>query len=247
MITSKTHELMKHIKSLSQKKYRDEYQEYVVEGIKLVKEAICEKQEIIRVIASESLEETFDFPNIDIVSDSVFSYISDTKTPQGVLALVKQKPSHDVTGSIVFALDNVQDPGNVGTIIRTLDAAGIKDVILSEGSADVYSPKVVRSTMGGIFRVNVVHEKQFKDSLAALKEKGYQLVVTSLDTNQLIYDIDFHQKQLVVIGNESKGVSEDVMRIADKKVKIPMIGKTESLNASVAASVVAYEAVRQNL
>ena len=247
LITSKTNELIKHVKSLLQKKYRDEYGEYIVEGIKMVKEAILEKQEISHIIVSENLPESFEFPSAEIVSESVFSYLSDTKTPQGVLAVVKKKPSSEVTGDIVFVLDHVQDPGNVGTIIRSLDATGITDLIVSEGCADVYSPKVVRSTMGGIFRVNIILVNDQKESLEMLKEKGYSTVATSLDTPSLIYEIDFHQKQAIIIGNESQGVSQEILDLADQKVKIPMQGKAESLNAAVAASVIAYEAVRQRL
>ena len=247
MITSKTNELIKHIKSLSQKKYRDEFGEYVVEGMKLVKEAIAENQEITSLIVSENFKEAQEFPNAEIVSESVFSYITDTKTPQGVLAVVKKKHHETINGEIVFALDTVQDPGNVGTIIRTLDAAGIPDLIISEGCADIYSPKVVRSTMGGIFRGNIVFEENLAHALTKMKKRGYQIVVTSLDTTQFIYDLDFQQKLIVVIGNEAQGVSQEIIELADTKVKIPMLGKAESLNAAVAASIVAYEAVRQRL
>ncbi len=247
MITSKTNELVKHIKSLQQKKYRDLLGEYVIEGIKIVEEAIKQSEEIVKIVVSESFQETLSSSNIEIVSDSIFHWISDTQTPQGVLAILKKKRQVPISGDIVFALDNVQDPGNVGTIIRTLDAAGIQDLILTEGCADVYSPKVVRSTMGGILRVNLVHTSHLEETIKQVKEQGYQVVVTSLDTTKLIYDIHFHQKQFIIIGNESKGVSLPVQELADKKVKIPMPGKAESLNASVAASIIAYEAVRQKM
>ena len=246
MITSKTNDYIKHVKSLSQKKYRDEYHEFIIEGIKLVKEALQEKINIKKIIICESLfNEKIDFDSIEYVDEKVFKYISDTETPQGILAVASQKDASFEEGDIIFALDNVQDPGNLGTIIRTLDCAGINSLILSSGSADLYNSKVVRSTMGAIFRVNIERRKEFTQKLLELKEKGYKIIVTSLQTNKNFYDLNLKEKCVVVIGNESKGVSEEVIKIADIKIKIPMIGKTESLNAGVAASIIAYEAVRQ--
>ena len=248
MITSKSNEYIKHIKSLSQKKYRDEYNEFIVEGIKLVKEALQENLNIKKIIICEELfNEKIDFESTEYVSEQIFKYISETETPQGILAVVEQKKSKDEEENIIFALDNVQDPGNLGTIIRSLDCAGIKSLILSSGCADLYNPKVVRSTMGAIFRVNIEKSQDFIGKLIKLKEKGYNVITTSLQTNKSIYDINFKEKCVIVIGNESKGVSNDVIDIADSKTKIPMIGKTESLNAGVAASIIAYEVVRQNI
>ena len=123
--------------------------------------------------------------------------------------------------------------------------AGVKTLLLSSDCADLYNPKVIRSTMGAIFRVNAIIVKDLKDELLSLKRDAYEIVVTSLQTQNYIYDISFAKKNVIVIGNESKGVSKETMELADKKVKIPMIGRTESLNAAVAASVIAYEGVRQ--
>ena len=248
MITGKSNEYIKHIKSLSQKKYRDEYSEYIIEGIKLVNEALQENIHIKKIIICEELfHEKIDFPDIEYVDEKIFKYISETETPQGILAVVEQRKNKNEEGDIIFALDNVQDPGNLGTIIRTLDCAGIKTLILSTGCADLYNPKVVRSTMGAIFRVNILKSSNFIEKLLELKEKGYKVITTSLQTDKSIYDLNFKEKSVIVIGNESKGVSNDVMQIADVKTKIPMLGRTESLNAGVAASIIAYEVVRQSL
>ena len=247
MIISKTNEYIKHVKSLSEKKYRDEYEEYVVEGIKLVNEAIEEKLNIKKIlICKELCIKEFDFENIEYVSEQVFKYISDTETPQGVMAIIEKKKFNGEYGKIVFALDNLSDPGNLGTIIRTLDSAGINSLILSKGSADLYNPKVVRSTMGAIFRIDAEYTENLQSKLLNLKEQGYKIIVTSLQSDKYIYDLPFKEKCVVVIGNESKGVSEKIMELADIKTKIPMLGRTESLNAAVAASIIAYEAVRQN-
>ena len=248
MITSKSNEFIKYVKSLHQKKYRDEYNEFFVEGIKLVEEAITENMEISKILICEELyKEKFNFSNFDIeyVSQNVFEFISDTKTPQGIMAVIKIPEYRDTFGNTIFALDNLQDPGNLGTIIRTLDCAGINTLLLSEGTVDLYNPKVIRSTMGAIFRVNCLQELKLKEKLMELKDDGYKIVVTALDASIYHYNLDFKEKYVIVIGNEAKGVSEEIQNLADIKVKIPMLGRTESLNASVAASLMAYENVRK--
>ena len=249
MIVSKDNSQIKHIKQLKQKKYRDEYKEYIVEGIKIVEEAIEEKEKeniILIVICQELLKKqinTYDY-KVEFVNKNIFEMISDTITPQGILAVVKEKEAIKISSNVLFALDDIQDPGNMGTIIRTLDAAGIEDLIISKESADIYNPKVTRSTMGAIYRLNVVRT----DLLSKLKElqrDGYKIVVTSLATNKNHYDINFDEKTIIVIGNEAKGVSQEIMEIADVKVKIPMLGKSESLNAAMATGILAYEYVRK--
>lgn len=136
--------------------------------------------------------------------------------------------------------------GNLGTIIRTLDSANIAQIILSKDTADVYNPKVVRSTMGAIFRVNIVECNDIVKEIKELKKHKYKIVVTSLETDKSIYDIDF-SKKVLVIGNEANGVRKEIIDIADEKAKIPMLGKTESLNASVATGIIIYEYVRQKI
>ena len=247
MIISKDNSQVKHIKQLKQKKYRDEYKEYVVEGVKIVEEAIEEKEDIVLIVICEELLkkqiDTCDY-KVELVNKSIFEMLSDTVTPQGILAVIKEKETQEINSNVLFALDDIQDPGNMGTIIRTLDAAGIKDLIISNESADIYNPKVTRSTMGAIYRLNVIRT----DLLSKLKEMqkdGYKIVVTSLATNKNHYDINFDEKTIIVIGNEANGVSQEIMEIADVKVKIPMLGKSESLNASIATGILAYEYVRK--
>lgn len=258
MITSKENSLVKHIKSLSQKKYRDINKEYIIEGYKIIQEAVENQENISKIIICEELflknyvekiewTENLKF-RIEYVSEAVFRILSDTMSPQGILAVVKQKEFlKEEFGNVIFALDDLQDPGNLGTIIRTLDAAGYKDLILSQGTAEAYNPKVVRSTMGAIFRLQINSNCNLKEKLQELKKQGYKIVTTSLDTNQYYYDLDFQEKIVIVIGNEAKGVSSEIQDLADKKIKIPMLGKTESLNAAVATSILAYEGVRQKV
>ena len=152
----------------------------------------------------------------------------------------------DYSQDIIIALDGVQDPGNLGTIIRTADSANLNQIIISKDSADPYNPKVVRSTMGAIFRVNVIEAEDLKEELKKAQENKFQIMITALDAKKSIYKADFIKK-IIVIGNEANGVSKEVQAIADEKVIIPMLGKTESLNASVAASVMIYEYVRRKI
>lgn len=252
MITSKTNELIKHVKSLHQKKFRDEYKEYFVEGVKLINEAISENKEIIKIlICDELLREEFSIPSedsVEYVAKNVFEYVSDTQSPQGILAVIKMDEFNgEVCENTVFALDDLQDPGNLGTILRSLDSAGINTLLLSKDTVDLYNPKVIRSTMGAIFRVKVLDNLDLKEELLKLKKAGYKVVITSLDTNEMHYNLNFSDRLVIVIGNEAKGVKKEIQDLADIKVKIPMLGRTESLNASVAASVIAYEKVRQEV
>lgn len=152
----------------------------------------------------------------------------------------------DFKQDIIVVLDDVQDPGNLGTILRTIDSIGLNQVIVSRDTADAFNPKIVRSTMGAIFRVKIIEVNDLQETIKTIRKHHFKLVVTSLQTDNSIYDIDFNKK-IVVIGNESNGVSKEIQEMADEKAKIPMIGKTESLNASVAAGIVLYEYVRQKL
>ena len=147
---------------------------------------------------------------------------------------------------IIVALDDIQDPGNLGTILRTVDSIGLKQILVSKGTADSYNPKVVRSTMGAIFRVKIIECEKLSETLKQVKAHKYQVLATSLKTKNSIYDIDYNKK-VIVIGNEANGVSEEILKLADIKVKIPMLGKTESLNASVATGIMLYEYVRQKI
>jgi TrmH family RNA methyltransferase len=143
-------------------------------------------------------------------------------------------------------LDNIQDPGNMGTILRTADSINLKQIIVRKGTADCFNPKVVRSTMGAIFRVKVLEFENLEKVIKDLKRKNIKVYATDLATDKSVYDVEY-KKSAIVIGNEANGVSKEVLELADQKIKIPMLGKTESLNAAVATGIILYEAVRQNL
>ncbi len=149
-------------------------------------------------------------------------------------------------GDIIVVLDDVQDPGNLGTILRTVDSIGLTQILVSKGTADAYNPKVVRSTMGAIFRVKIIECEDLKQTLKEIKKHKFKVVVSSLQTENTIYDINYYKK-VIIIGNEANGVEPEIQNLADEKVKIPMLGKTESLNASVATGIILYEYVRQKL
>lgn len=258
-ITSKDNELIKHIRKLKDKKYRDESNEYVVEGVKLVEEAVKENAKIKQIIVCEDTTRTYEIPtNIMLeiakyecisVSDKIFNIITQVTNPQGIMAIIEknaQDAQIDYSQDIIVVLDDVQDPGNLGTILRTVDSIGLNQIIVSKGTADAFNSKVVRSTMGAIFRIKIIEVENLAQAIKEMRKHHFKLMVTSLQTKNSIYDIDFYKK-IIVIGNEANGVSKEIQDMADEKAKIPMLGRTESLNASVAAGVVMYEYVRQKL
>ena len=271
-ISSKDNSLIKHIKRLKEKKYRDEYGEFIVEGLKVINEAIQENADIRQIVVCDGCDNSeiidshlkYEMARLDFiyVPQNIFKMISDVENPQGVLAVIgKIKTNRDdnkeagqtpktsninLNEDIILALDDIQDPGNLGTILRTADSVGLKQILVSKGTADAYNPKVVRSTMGAIFRVNVIECDNLKETLKELQSKDYKVMTTSLKAKKSIYEVDY-KKKIIVIGNEANGVSKEILNIADEKVIIPMLGKTESLNASVATGVILYEYVRQKI
>ena len=259
IISSKDNELIKHIKKLKDKKERDISNEYMIEGIKLVKEAIQEKANIKQIILCDDCEKTeniskelmYEIAKYDCiyVTTKVFKYLSEVQEPQGILAVVEKNnidKEIDYTQDIIVALDDVQDPGNLGTILRTVDSIGVTQILVSKGTADSYNPKVVRSTMGAIFRIKIIECEDLAQTLKEIRKHKFKIVVSSLQTENSVYDIDYNKK-VIIIGNEANGVEAHIQEMADEKIKIPMLGKTESLNASVATGIILYEYVRQKL
>lgn len=252
------------IKSLNQKKYRESEGKYFIEGIKIVSEAI--KQNI-------SMEETFVCPeilnkvrggkelceslieanlSINYIPENIFNEICSTETPQGVLAVIS-KPENNLNNlafdrnGFYIVLDKVQDPGNLGTIIRTADAAGVDGMILSEGCTDVYNPKTLRSTMGSVFRVNIYENINLENALQKMKENGIKILASSINAQKYYFDEDFGNGTALVIGSEAHGISLTVQNLADSLIKIPMNEQIDSLNASVAAGILIYEKYRRSL
>lgn len=259
VITSKDNELIKHIKKLKDKKYRNENNEYIIEGIKLIQEAILENAKIKKIIICEENTKTYGIENnfmyeiakyeCIIVPEKIFNLITQVQTPQGIMAIIEKESTEsqiNLDEDIIVALDDIQDPGNLGTILRTVDSCGLKQILVSKGTADCYNSKVIRSTMGAIFRVKIIECEDLIKTLKQIKKHKFNIIVTSLQTDKSIYDVKYNKK-VIVIGNEANGVSNEIQDMANEKVKIPMLGKTESLNASVATGIVLYEYVRQKI
>ena len=236
MIVSRQNERVKFVRSLKQKKYRDEHGLYLVEGEKSVKEAIISSHEVVCVYVSENFSTTADLTGVEtvIVSSSVFESISDEVSPQGILAVVKkpqQLPCESCLSTLL--LDRVSDPGNVGAIIRTAVASGYKDIYFLN-CADPYSPKAVRSSMSGIFKINA----HFVDN-SFLDGFNVPLVIATME-GENVFSYNSPKQFCLVIGNEANGVSDEIKSKATHKVSIPMQNGMESLNASVSAGILMY-------
>lgn len=259
VITSKDNEVIKDIRKLKDKKYRNLAGKYIVEGIKIIEEAIEEKANIDMIVVCEDCVKNGEIESKLLyeiakyhciyVSEKIYNLITDTQTPQGILAVIKRKEQDrniKFDEDLIVVLDGIQDPGNLGTILRTVDSVGLTQIIVSKNTTDAYSPKVVRSTMGAIFRVNVIEAEDLLQTIKEIKKRKFKVLATSLETENNFYDVKLN-KNAIVIGNEANGVSKEILELADNKVKIPMLGKTESLNASVATGIILYEYVRQKL
>lgn len=253
LITSRNNDLIKKVKSLNDKKFRNQYNQFIIEGDKMINEAIKEKINIEYIF----VEENYEWKNSGInsnkiinVSSSVMEVISSLKNSPGVLAVAEKKTNKNIeeidlkNEDLFLILDNVQDPGNIGTIIRTADSIGLKYIFIKDGSCDIYNPKVLRSTMGSIFRVECVTFSDNKALIEKLKQNNIKVYATNLKTNKSIYDVDF-KNSAIIVGNESNGVSEELLELADENIKIPMRGNAESLNVAIATSIILYEAYRQ--
>lgn len=257
-IKSNKNPTIKYIKRLSKKKNRWEDKKFIVEGLKITQEAIEENISIDNIIINYSFlstEENINFLKevegryrIIKVEDYIFKEISDTENPQGILSVVSFNPRDindisQIKNPILIFLDEVQDPGNLGTIIRSADAFNIDGIILSKGTVDPYNTKVVRSTMGSIFRTPLYSCEDSISCIELLKEKNFKIISTSPEGNP-IYKYENIKGTVFVIGNESKGVDPKIVHRCDQNIKIPMTGRAESLNAGVAASIIMYEAMK---
>lgn len=254
LIQSKDNQLIKEIRKLGERKYRDENGKFFIEGFRFVEEAFRAGAKVEKVLVSQRYLERFENTALNgtdvpkyVVKDSLFQDICSTETPQGVAAVV-EKNTYDLNfdNGFFVLLDRLQDPGNVGTIIRTSHAAGVSGIIYTSGTVDPYNDKCLRSTMGSIFYMPLIEDRNL-NIIRKMKSEGYRLVVSSLDAEDNFFSREYGEKIIITVGNEGNGVGEEVFGLADIKVKIPMPGGAESLNASVAASIMIYEILRQKL
>lgn len=224
----------------------------MAEGLKMYQEAPRER--ILQTFVSESLykkhEELQKDPGVEIVDDRVFAAASDTKTPQGILCVIRQyqytlEAVLEGESPLLMVLENLQDPGNLGTMIRTGEGAGATGVIMSRDTVDIYNPKTIRSTMGSIYRMPFFYAEDLKQMMSALRERGITSYAAHLRGKVSYTDKDYRRPTAFLIGNEGNGLTEELAECADAYIRIPMCGQVESLNAAIASAVLMYEALRQ--
>lgn len=255
MITSTSNAQVKRLIQLQKKsKARTEENVFIVEGLRMFSEV--PKERVERVYVSETLYnkkkdilqlERFSY---EVLSDTVFEYVSDTKTPQGILCIVKQCTYNieeilKIQNPHFMVLDNLQDPGNLGTVVRTAEAAGVDAVFLSKESVDIFNPKTIRSTMGSIYRMPVIYVEDLLELLDTFRKKGIRSFAAHLNGKNSYDKEEYKGGTAILIGNEGNGLRDEISDAADVWVQIPMQGQVESLNAAIAASIFMFEVYRQ--
>lgn len=267
MITSTANHAVKRLVNLKKKRRaRDEEKVFLVEGVRMLREV--PEGELLELYVTEEfykreheLTETKrrrSSCKFEMLSDAVMAYVSDTQHPQGVLCVARQRKesgSDIIAGAdvhkaekicpLILVLDNLQDPGNLGTIFRTGEAAGVTGIIMSRDCVDIYNPKVIRSTMGSVFRMPFLYAEDFIRTVGTMKAQGIYTYAAHLEGNLIYDEPDYRKPSAFFIGNEGNGLRPEVAELADHYIKIPMSGQVESLNAAVAASVLGFEAARQ--
>ncbi len=256
MITSTTNEKVKRVAALSQKgRFRQEEGVFLIEGSRIFEEAPVSLIKEVYVTEAflknqdQSIYGKLEKTGYETVSDQVFKKISDTKTPQGILAVLQQQKygRKELCGMtpLVLLLEDIQDPGNMGTIFRTAEGAGVTGIIMNCGCVDIYNPKVVRSTMGSIFRMPFCITDDLTGEIKLLQKEGVQVFAAHLNGSSFYDEEDYRCGSAFLIGNEGNGLKEETAKAADMLIKIPMQGKVESLNAGISAALLTYEAARQ--
>lgn len=257
VIESAANAIIKQTKKLLDRNGRKKQGAFLIEGQRLVADAILSGVPVsYLLLAQRAVDEWNELPPCEaphyVVSDKVFDTLKDTVHSQGVLAVVPLPQNTalsagDLTDKrFLLYLDNVMDPGNMGTILRTADAAGVEAVVLSKGCVDVYNPKVVRATVASIFHVPLFFDDSSDGALDLLQASGFHLVGASLEAAVDCYSAVWHGRSAIIIGNEANGIRKQVLKRCDIRVKIPMVGRAESLNAAVACGILCYERLRQN-
>lgn len=255
MITSVQNVQVKNIIKLNQKaKERREQGLFLAEGRKMFQEAPAEW--IRKVYVSETavndeelMEQVRKYPR-EVVADSVFRQMSDTKTPQGIMTVLRTPDykAAEILGKsdpLIMILEDLQDPGNVGTILRTGEGAGVAGIFLTKTSVDITNPKVIRATMGSIYRIPFVYVDDLPDLKNLLRKTKIQIFAAHLKGKNTYYEESYQGGTAFLIGNEGKGLTEKASALADCLIRIPMLGRVESLNAAMAAGILMYEAARQ--
>lgn len=261
MITSYSNQFVREVIQLNQKaKFRDRQRLFVAEGVKMFSEAPTER--IHRVYIAQRAEaglrsihgDKLGKLPVEIVADDVFDRMSDTKTPQGILCLVRQfhyeieemiAASADKERTLFIVLEDLQDPGNLGTVFRTGEGAGVDGIIMSSRTVDVYNPKVIRSTMGSVYRVPFLYTDDLCAAIRMLQKHGISTYAAHLNGTKYYDECDYCRSTAFLVGNEGNGLRKETADCANELIRIPMEGCVESLNAAVASSILLYEAYRQ--
>ena len=241
---------LKYLNSLEKKKYRKLESKFIVEGVRAVEDGLnsdyfCEEVFVLesKIDSLKPLLNVAEEMSLKIteVSESELIRFTSTQHPQSIAAIFRFKENTDNIGERIVALDNISDPGNLGTLIRTCDWFGVDTILLGENCVDIFNPKVVRSTMGSIFHVNFIQTQNLYSELHKLQKRGYLLAVAHLDgksPENLHKDIS---RKILILGSEAFGPSESVLKLSDIKIRIAGKGKAESLNVSVAGGILIYE------
>ncbi|CDQ18249.1 RNA methyltransferase, TrmH family [Halobacillus karajensis] len=240
MLTSLQNAKVKEWKKLHKRKYRNQMGMFIVEGFHLVEEVLNSDWEIIELIIRDGTDFTIPegLPSV-LVSDTVFRAIAETETPQGIAAVVKQKDHTYNPARLTLMLDAVQDPGNVGTLIRTADAAGFDQVVLGTGTVDAYNDKVIRATQGSIFHIPV-STGDLNEFVQQSIEAGIEIWASALQDAVPFQQLESPSNAALIVGNEGQGIKEKLLEKADKRVYIPIYGQAESLNVGIAGAVLMY-------
>lgn len=260
IISSKKNKHIKFARSLMRKKYRDITNHFLIEGKKIIEEAISFAASIKMIFISSENIDNYEIKKIlntckdmDIpiyqIDELIFKEFSETESTQGIIGIV-EKTKHNFNSILnkdelkLIVLEEIQDPGNLGTIIRTADACSYDCVALSKGCVDLYNSKTIRATMGSLFHLPIIIDLDIVDSINKLKSRNILTIGSSVTDGIASYNIDFKEKFALIIGNESIGLSQQALDLVDKKINIPMPGNAESLNASIAAAILMYESIR---
>lgn len=247
MISSVKNDTIKQWNRLKKKKYREEAQQFLVEGHHLVEEAIRSNWTISTIILQEGIEASLDLSQYHVitVSDHVMQHLADTKTPQGIIAIVQMQDTKLQQLDRLLLLDSIQDPGNVGTIIRTADAAGFSGVILGNQTVDLHNDKLIRASQGSTFHIPIVQADLAK-LVESLQHTGVTIWASTLEEARPVNELQIPEKLALIVGNEGSGVSPELLAKVNQRVHIPIYGQAESLNVSVASGIMLYQIAQQS-
>jgi TrmH family RNA methyltransferase len=261
-LTSKDNNIIKHLRSLSDPKQRKKEQAFLIEGVKMVEEALRDDLGVKTLIASPSLVQHHGKGLLKLaetravqilwISERLIDSIAESKTPQPVMAVVKMREFSESAllaseAGLIILAHQLQDPGNLGTIIRTAEAVGASGVAHSTNTVDPYSSKAIRASMGSILRLPLVRLGNVITFIKACRQKGFQTVATALNGDRMHFDIDLRKPTVVILGKEGAGLPQDILADVDLHVRIPMAGTIDSLNVATSAAVILYESMRQRI